>query len=491
MSKQNLSNDNWYHLVAIYDHDSGKQELYINGYLDNYAYIGNFQLCTNDQNFLIGRGSHGQPFNGIIAELQILNRSISINEVQESYIIGRTMVDNNTVLCLNMNEGDGNKVYDKSGLWNDGIIIKPQWTTNTSFRTPYINRFNASLILIPEAGEIELQMNVSVVPLLVNNNVEVLSWYKGDQGIMPFVARIRDNNIEFIYINIFPLVRTILLCRENESCFYQTLEGLSYLLGKYLPVYDTSIIPQIMGDETPYLIFKEASLKGNIKVQLTSIIFPYKINLDILNSQEEDCQLSLYNITSIWVKNGNISISTQELGVIIGKGFYSSLVANGMELLMKGESLYFTMDSENGSTVEIVMNPNITISTKDQVHFYARNTFIQNDGKTEFKETYGIHSYLANLRISGETLILQGNVKFNIIYSDEYSFAVNPVLYGIIERQPPLIQWDELGSMKKAFLIIFFNFIGLSMLTRIRFLLCIKSIKFFGKTILLKSEYKK
>ena len=70
----------WVHVAASYDHNSGKNSLYINGHLRASQNIGTgYEIATTSQRVLIGL-KNGAYFKGKIAEMKVYD--VALNEAQ-------------------------------------------------------------------------------------------------------------------------------------------------------------------------------------------------------------------------------------------------------------------------------------------------------------------------------------------------------------------------------------------------------------------------
>ena len=70
----------WVHVAASYDHNSGKNSLYINGHLRASQNIGTgYEIATTPQRVLIGL-RNGAYFKGKIAEMKVYD--VALNEAQ-------------------------------------------------------------------------------------------------------------------------------------------------------------------------------------------------------------------------------------------------------------------------------------------------------------------------------------------------------------------------------------------------------------------------
>lgn len=77
----------WYHVAGVYNASAGTLNIYVNGVLDNGVLSGTIpssQFNNSAVNVNIGRRTGGFYFNGIIDEVRIYNRALSLAEIQTS-----------------------------------------------------------------------------------------------------------------------------------------------------------------------------------------------------------------------------------------------------------------------------------------------------------------------------------------------------------------------------------------------------------------------
>ncbi len=74
----------WYHVAGVYNAAAGTLDIYINGVLNNGVLVGTIPASQIDSpvNANIGRRTGGFYFNGIIDEVRIYDRALSIAEIQ-------------------------------------------------------------------------------------------------------------------------------------------------------------------------------------------------------------------------------------------------------------------------------------------------------------------------------------------------------------------------------------------------------------------------
>jgi hypothetical protein len=310
--------------------------------------------------------------------------------------------------------------------------------------------FNATQIS-GEKGQIKLPLGLEVMPVSTKDDVTVLSSYTNGQTNSPFAVKKIIGNSEIIYINIYPLNEAMLPNEVAIRSFYPMLGNLLEIANVDLPKYDNNVVPWIMNDAVPFLIFKNTTLAGNVNVYSTSVIFPQEVNFKKIIIKTGIRELSLENVTSLVIQNGdNVNIFAHQIEISSGKGFYPLLTADSPQITIMGSNADLAIKLANGSIVNVNNEPMPKLSIDGSISVYVRTPSIQNDGESKFNEAYAIHSYYANLQTLGETLCIRGYVKFDMPLSDTYSFATDFIYSGSVERQPPLLQWDEWGSIKES-----------------------------------------
>jgi uncharacterized protein (TIGR02145 family) len=92
-SNQEISGDNWYHIVGTYNNND--INIYVNGLLDNSTFVGseNLDQWVSSGDLTIGKEAYqGAPeiyhqFNGSLDDIGIWNRALTPEEVQELYTL--------------------------------------------------------------------------------------------------------------------------------------------------------------------------------------------------------------------------------------------------------------------------------------------------------------------------------------------------------------------------------------------------------------------
>jgi len=157
-----ISQNVWYHAVAVFNRDTNLMSLYVNGDLkDTETFSGN--IANYNSNFYTGGyGNSNWNFKGYIDELKIYNFALTEDEVKAEYnrgaaivlgslsdtsgLSGGTIASNSasaeycipgdTSYCAppvaewRFDEGVGSTVYDTSGNGNNGTLTNgPTWAT--------------------------------------------------------------------------------------------------------------------------------------------------------------------------------------------------------------------------------------------------------------------------------------------------------------------------------------------------------------------------
>lgn len=86
-----MNANEWYHLVATYN--GSQVRLYVDGALDGTPTARTGTVSTNNLDFVVGSGwsgtnPNGFPFDGLIDEVAVYNRSLSAQEIQDRYLRG-------------------------------------------------------------------------------------------------------------------------------------------------------------------------------------------------------------------------------------------------------------------------------------------------------------------------------------------------------------------------------------------------------------------
>ena len=128
ISSATVSADKWYFIQATFDGDVAR--LYINGALDNYssAHLEGEPTVPLRVGYAsdaeLGRAYY---FDGVIALARVYERGLADRERQYNMLNYHDPVREGLVLWYDLEEGRGDKAYDKSGQGNHGTIYGATW----------------------------------------------------------------------------------------------------------------------------------------------------------------------------------------------------------------------------------------------------------------------------------------------------------------------------------------------------------------------------
>ena len=119
--------DEWYHMVGVVDAATGGK-LYINGVQRGVNTDTGTSVTGGSSNRLIGFDTDlNSYFNGVIDQVKLYNRALSVEEVRYHYNKGVPIAH------WKIDEGEGSKIYDESSNNNDGTLgggtsaYEPTW----------------------------------------------------------------------------------------------------------------------------------------------------------------------------------------------------------------------------------------------------------------------------------------------------------------------------------------------------------------------------
>ncbi len=309
---------------------------------------------------------------------------------------------------------------------------------------------NATHLVTPDA-DIPLPLEIELTPLTSREGVQILGWYADSIGKAPIVAtQMFGGQIEVFYLNVYPIVRTPFSDGYASQDLFQILVNLLDILD--LPKYDKTLTSWVIEDDTPVFVFKEGSLKGNISINVESLIPFEKLNLPEVYTLINNSQVLLKDVASLSVQNigGKVALSSENVKIGNGRGFYTFINADNPEITVTGDKILISASTSNGTYIDVEGSTTAGLSIKGNFSTYLRNPSIHTIGKGSFVEVYAFHSYLTQLSTMGQDLLIEGEVKFGLPLSDEYNIASDFTWDGTATREPPAFAWDELGSLRES-----------------------------------------
>jgi len=296
-----------------------------------------------------------------------------------------------------------------------------------------------------------MPLEIELTHLIPREGVQVLGWYVDGVEKAPIVAtQMLGDQIEIFYLNVFPIVRTAFSGGDASQDLFQILASLLDILEP--PKYDTAITSWVIEDDIPVFVFKEGSLKGNISIYAESLIPAEKLNLPEVYTSINNSQILLKDVVSLSVQNigGKIALSSQNVKISNGRGFYTFISAYNPEITITGDEILISASTSNETCIGVKGSTTAELSIKGNFSTYLRNPRMHNIGEASFQEVYAFHSYLAQLKTMGQDLLIEGEVKFGLPLSDEYNVASDFTWDGTVTREPPAFTWDELRSLRES-----------------------------------------
>ena len=305
----------------------------------------------------------------------------------------------------------------------------------------------ATYITTPDAV-IPLPFEIRLTPLIAREEVQVLGSYANGVERTPIVAmRIFDDQTQVFYLNVHPLVRAASSTESATQSLFQILASLLDIVG--LLKYDAAAASWVIEDDTPVFAFKEGLLEGNVSIYTESVIPSEKLNLSEIEIVINNTQTLLNDVAALSLHNpaGKFALFSQNVRIRNGTGFYTFIKAENPEIRITGDNILVSASTLNGINLNFEAVGTAKLAVNGSFFAYLRTPCINNIGNSSFREVYAIHSYLGQLRTMGEDLLVEGEVKFGLPLSDQYSVASDFTWEGVAARDPPALTWDELKSL--------------------------------------------
>ena len=305
----------------------------------------------------------------------------------------------------------------------------------------------ATHLATPDAV-IPLPLEITLNTLIAREEVHVLAWYANGVERTPIVAvRIFDAQTQVFYLNVHPLVRAT---SSGESATQSLLQILASLLDIVeLPKYNEASTSWVIEDNIPVFAFKEGLLTENVSIYTESLIPSKKLNLSEIDVMIDNTQTVLNDVVALSLHNtaGKITLFSQNVRTSNGTGFYSFIRADSPKIKITGDNILISASILNGTDLDFEAVGTAKLAVNGSFSAYLRTPRIYNIGNSSFRGVYALHSYLGQLRTMGEDLFVEGEVRFGLPLSDQYSVASDFTWEGVASRDPPVLTWDELKSL--------------------------------------------
>lgn len=439
-----------------------------NGYVVRHL-LQNVAEVYDNSDIKISRLPNGVPPlpNGKSALVTPSNKSLSESSFLASYLLSLGGYNYTTILDSDhrISEKDIVIIPSDSISINDTMKLGPNKEKkiailNLDGRGPLSEFFfddqlengntTATHLATPDAV-IPLPLEIRLTPLIAREEVQVLAWYANGVERTPIVAvRIFDDQTQVFYLNVHPLVRAASSSESATQSLFRILASLLDIVG--LPKYKEASTSWVIEDDIPVFAFKEGLLKGNVSIYTESLILSEKSNLSETYIMINNTQTLLNDVAALSLHNtaGKIALFSQNVSISNGTGFYSFIEAENPEITITSDNILISASTLNGTNLNLEGAGTAKLAVNGSFFAYLRTPCIYNLGNSSFREVYAFHSYLGQLRTMGEDLLVEGEVRFGLPLSDQYSVASDFTWEGVAARDPPVLTWDELKSLAES-----------------------------------------
>jgi len=325
-------------------------------------------------------------------------------------------------------------VFNTKGYGSIGKeLLSGPWKAEYPMDHVKINRIEGREMLT-------LPFDLELIPVEAKNNVEVLGYFSGGARKIPFVVKRRVNGTEVIYVNIYPLMPYI-----NSQFKDETLT----LLRAMLNIVELGLKKFYTTDYTlkNLLFFKDAIFEGNITIRTSSIIFSTKRSIPLKFEGDAEAR----QVLSILLSGiDNVTIKTNYGQIGQGLGFYTQLTLSNPTLELNGKEIKMKAVQKNGGSIHLNVSSTLKFKIEDTISIYTRTPTLSITGNATFKDAYGLHQIYKTFRVSGHKLQISGDLSFAILASDVYTITKDLIWQGLVQRDPPILQWDELKSLQQS-----------------------------------------
>ena len=191
-----LSNNNWAHLVLVFDGsgsgNSGRLKGYINGVEQTLSYTGTIPATTAAPNraFRIGDQHVYYGLIGNISNAAIWNTPLSASQVSTLFNFGTPetnisfspiswwKLDNLTTGLLDSGSASNNGTNNGATDISSGVAVTPSWKIPSALPIPTINYTTALDFVSSESDYIQIPYNTNLTPQ--NGNFTISAWINTD-----------------------------------------------------------------------------------------------------------------------------------------------------------------------------------------------------------------------------------------------------------------------------------------------------------------------
>jgi hypothetical protein len=266
-----------------------------------------------------------------------------------------------------------------------------------------------------------------------------VGYFKSEQEPSMYAFKWKVGSGEITYINVYPVINAIEQ-GDNKSRLYG-------ILGELFNPLDLSLEPFMYTSPPLWATFSYLRGSGSVDVNSSSVIFPLSVDFKRVEIVDSDgSSVGLVNVTKLALSDyNNVHLSASNMTFGDGKGFYSKLTFNGYVTITMESGARVLASTANGNTTEFGRIVTLTIEGNDPVILFMREPTIEVRGDAFFKELYS-----SETRTQGQDLKVHGTVRLSAYMSDVYSWASWLDVSGFLERNPPVLSYDEFSSLPQA-----------------------------------------
>jgi hypothetical protein len=275
-----------------------------------------------------------------------------------------------------------------------------------------------------------------------------------------------------IYLNIYPLM-------QSESAEENQLINISENILRQMNLPKLTNDDSLKGLLENNVAFKEAQLEGNVSILTDSVIFKSMSGTISIEAEESNYSISQNEVRYLVVEGHDaVKVHTEGLSIVAGEAFYSTMKVTNPSLIYSGKNVSLTMVMNDGS-IKNINAGRIVLSLSGDTELLVRNPSIQmKNGIATLKEVYDVYPPaemsitpfaslfsgkrpLSSVLLEGQNTTIAGDVNLKINLNDDI-FTFSYVDYkGILQREPPILMWNEIGSLAKSlkylpFILVFF-----------------------------------
>jgi len=307
--------------------------------------------------------------------------------------------------------------------------------------------------IVPEIPEIKaneiLGPNGSLALLAEPNAItptdykDVISWYKGEEGTVPFSIKGTVSGVDTIYINVYPLVTDGSYAQSNYEILGKILDasGTGYLFTKTQIKAENPVQGELA-------TFNKVDFEGNITIYSdTSVIVRGEDSAFTL----EFNGMTMSDVSEIVFAEDKATLKTSNGSVSGGEGFYSNIYANEF-VANSNVTLGPTLLEFYNGTMKMINIPAQQVQIIGNSTAVLRQPTIQVEGNAKFDNLY-TYALLSTLGILGDSASLQGKLSFKVVYGDTFTVTNNFAYQGQITGAPEY-NYNELGPLVQSLPIL-------------------------------------